>query len=418
MTGFGTIDGPASQETPERGIPVLKHLSDNCMEVRPPSPAESSDDPIGVGAPLHMIRAEGAFPARRSFFVGVAVLGVGAALTSLSFARAADSSSAQAGAAPIEVGSSKARVVIVEDPGAVNAFVPRLDVVRQMFDRGLTNWTGKASVAESWRAVVSTQDMVGIKVVSAPGPLSGTRPAVVEAAVGSMIEAGFPAKQIVIWDKHYSNLKTAGFVELAGKYGVRVAGSADAGYDSEHFYDSVVVGRLVWGDHEFGGQRPGIGRKSFVSKLLTREITKLISIAPLLNHNHAGVSGHLFSLAFGSVDNTIRFINAPGQLQMAVPDICALPEVGDKLVLNITDALVAQYYGEERALLHYARPLSQLRFSKDPVALDVLSIHEIERQRALADTPSSKIDLQLYANASLIELGVSELRDIQVEIIK
>jgi len=365
-----------------------------------------------------MIWTGPAIPARKSLFFGAATVLASVLLTLLFFARAADSSSAQPGAGPIEVGRSKARVVIVEDQGAVNAFVPRLDVVRQMFDRGLTNLTGKASVAESWRAVVSTQDVVGIKVLSAPGPLSGTRPAVVEAAVGSMVDAGFPPKQIIIWDKHYSNLKAAGFVELAEKYGVRVAGSADAGYDSEHFYDSVVVGQLVWGDHEFGGQRPGIGRKSFVSKLLTREITKLISIAPLLNHNHAGVSGHLFSLAFGSVDNTIRFINAPGQLQMAVPDICALPEVGDKLVLNITDALVAQYYGEERALLHYARPLCQLRFSKDPVALDVLSIHEIERQRALADTPSSKIDLALYANASLIELGVSELRDIQVEIIK
>ncbi|MGC8990633.1 MAG: hypothetical protein ACP5MD_10950 [Verrucomicrobiia bacterium] len=418
MTGFGIIDGPASQETPERGIHVRKHPSDNCMEVRRPSPAESSNASVGVGVPSHMLWSGGVLPERKSSVIGAATVCVSVLLTFLLFARAEDLSSARPGAAPIEVGSSKARVVIVEDPGAVNAFVPRLDVVRQMFDRGLTNWTGKASVAESWRAVVSTQDVVGIKVVSAPGPLSGTRPAVVEAAVGSMIEAGFPAKQIVIWDKHYSNLKTAGFVELAEKYGVRVAGSADAGYDSEHFYDSVVVGQLVWGDHEFGGQRPGIGRKSFVSKLLTREITKLISIAPLLNHNHAGVSGHLFSLAFGSVDNTIRFINAPGQLQMAVPDMCALPEVGDKLVLNITDALVVQYYGEERALLHYARPLCQLRFSKDPVALDVLSIHEIERQRALADTPSSKIDLQLYANASLIELGVSELRDIQVEIIK
>ncbi|HOK78181.1 MAG TPA: DUF362 domain-containing protein [Verrucomicrobiota bacterium] len=388
------------------------------MAVRPRSPTESAEAPVGAGVPSHMIWPEGAFPARKSFFVRFAPAGVSVLLTLFLFARATDSFPAQPSTAPTEVGRSKSRVVIVEDQGAVSAFVPRLDVVRQMFDRALTNWTGKASVAESWRAIVSTQDVVGIKVVSAPGPLSGTRPAVVEAAVESLVDAGFPPKQIIIWDKHYSNLKAAGFVELAEKYGVRVAGSADAGYDSEHFYDSVVVGQLVWGDHEFGGQRPGIGRKSFVSKLLTREITKLISIAPLLNHNHAGVSGHLFSLAFGSVDNTIRFINAPGQLQMAVPDICALPEVGDKLVLSITDALVAQYYGEERALLHYARPLCQLRFSKDPVALDVLSIHEIERQRALADTPSSKIDLQLYANASLIELGVSELRDIQVEIIK
>ncbi|MCX8109040.1 MAG: hypothetical protein N3G20_09575, partial [Verrucomicrobiae bacterium] len=76
------------------------------------------------------------------------------------------------------------------------------------------------------------------------------------------------------------------------------------------------------------------------------------------------------------------------------------------------------YYGEVRMLLHYAKPLCQLRFSNDPVALDVLSIHEIERLRALTETLPPKIDLQLYSNASLVELGVSDLRSIQVLVVK
>lgn len=330
----------------------------------------------------------------------------------------ANGASPQPAAALADTARPKARVLVVEDPSAVQAFTARADAVRRMIERGLTNWTGKSSTAEAWRSLLSTQDVVGIKVVSAPGPLSGTRPAVVEAVVSTMIEAGIGRDNIVIWDKHYSHLRTSGFVDLADRCGVRVAGSADVGYDTNHFYDSIVVGQLVWGDYEFGLQRPGIGRKSYVSTLITRELTKLISIAPLLNHNQAGVSGHLLSLALGSVDNSIRFLNAPGQLQMAIPDICALPEIGDRVVLNITDALVAQYYGEEQTLLHYARPLCQLRFSSDPVALDVLSVHEIERQRTLADTPSPKTDLQLYANASLVELGVSDMRDIQVEVLR
>jgi hypothetical protein len=79
---------------------------------------------------------------------------------------------------------------------------------------------------------------------------------------------------------------------------------------------------------------------------------------------------------------------------------------------------VAQYYGEEHSYLHYASILSQLRFGTDPVALDVLSVRELERQRELADTPPVKQDLQLYHNAALIDLGVSDLRDIQVEVLK
>ena len=42
------------------------------------------------------------------------------------------------------------------------------------------NWS--ATVAGACRSLVSTQDVVGIKVYSAPGPNSGTRAAVVAAA--------------------------------------------------------------------------------------------------------------------------------------------------------------------------------------------------------------------------------------------
>ena len=36
-------------------------------------------------------------------------------------------------------------------------------------------------------------------------------------------------------------------------------------------------------------------------------MTKIINVTPLLNHNLAGVSGILYGLAIGSVDNTLRF---------------------------------------------------------------------------------------------------------------
>ena len=312
----------------------------------------------------------------------------------------------------------KARVVVVEDPCAVVAFTARFEVVRGMVDRGLVTLTGKTTPAAAWRSLLSTQDIVGLKVLSAPGPLSGTRPAVAEAVVLSLLDAGVPSDRIVIWDKHFAHLKGAGFVELANRCGVRVAGSAEAGYDTHHFYDSALPGQLVWGDHEYGLQRPSLGRKSYVSSLVTQGMTRIINLTPLLNHNLAGVSGNLYGLATGSVDNTIRFLNVPGQLAFAVPDIYALEVLGDRVALSITDALVAQYYGEEHSLLHYASILGQLRFSTDPVALDVLSIRELERQRELADTPPVKLDLKLYKNASLIDLGVSEPRDIQVEIVK
>ena len=307
-------------------------------------------------------------------------------------------------------------MVIVRDPAATDAFRPRLERVRLMVDRAITNLTRKPTVPAAWRSLVATQDVVGIKVFSAPGPNSGTRPAVVAAVVEGLLAAGLPPKQIIVWDRQITDLRLAGFAELSGRYGIRVAGSAQAGWDEKTFYepDSPILGNLVWGDLEFGKKGDGLGRKSFVSKLLTRQITKIINITPLLNHNLAGVSGHLFSLATGSVDNLIRFDSSPQSLAAAIPEIYALPALGDRVVLNITDALICQYEGGERGLLHYSTMLNQLRFSRDPVALDVLSLLELDRQRQAVHAPAVKPHLQLYSIAALLQLGVNDLKRIDV----
>jgi hypothetical protein len=323
-----------------------------------------------------------------------------------------------AGAQEIPTASARpvrARVVSVFDPEASEAFRPRPEVVRSMVERGLTNLTGKALVREAWRSLVSTQDVVGIKVFSPPGPNSGTRPAVVAALVEGLLSAGLPPKSIIVWDRQASDLRLAGFYDLADRYGIRVASSAQSGYDSTNYYDTALIGTLLWGDSEFGKKGPGIGRKSFVSKLVSREMTKIINVTPMLNHNAAVVSGNLYSLASGSVDNFFRFEADPSRLATAVPEVFALPSLSDRVVLNVVDALLCQYEGGERGLLHYSTVLNEIRFSRDPVALDVLSAQEMDRQRRSAGAPAAtKPSMDLYTNAGLLELGVGDPKQIDV----
>jgi len=143
-------------------------------------------------------------------------------------------------------------------------------------------------------------------------------------------------------------------------------------------------------------------------------MTKIISITPLLNHNLVGVSGNLWGLAMGSVDNTLRFENDPDRLATAIAEIVALPVLGDRVALNIVDALICQYQGEEQTMLHYSVALNQLWLSTDPIALDVLGIQEIERQRKAAKALPVKTSLELYQNAALLEIGVSDVPHIDV----
>jgi hypothetical protein len=308
---------------------------------------------------------------------------------------------------------ARARVLVTHDPGATSTFIPAPQRISEMVDQGLTRLLGKPTVQEAWLSLISTQDTVGIKVLTGPGSTIGTRPAVVEAVVTSLLAAGLPPDQIVIWDRSFSDLQAAGMVTLARRHGVQVAGSADGGYDPQTFYETSLLGRLVWGDLEFGRDGPGVGRRSYASRLVSQRLTRIISISPLLNHNVVGVSGHLYGLTMGGVDNTLRFEGNAARLAEAVPELMA-ELFADKFVLGIVDALICQYQGESRPLLHYSTVLNQLWFSTDPVALDVLAIEELERQRQLAEIPGAKPTLELYENASLLELGVSRLSAIDV----
>jgi len=313
----------------------------------------------------------------------------------------------------------RARVVQVEQPGATMAYEAQPTVVQQMVRRGILQWTGKKDLKAAWLSVVSANDVVGLKIYSVPGAYSGTRPAVVEAVVQGLLLAGLPSSNIVIWDKHLVDMRMAGYTALADRYRVRLLGSADSGYDEKVAYtNNPLIGTLVAGDLEFDLHGKTSGRNSYVSKLVTSNLTKIISIAPLLNHNMAGVCGHLYSPAMGSVDNTARFEFSAQRLAQAVPEIYALPSLGDHVALNITDALICQYQGEQVSLLQYSTELNQIWISKDPLALDVLAIQELDRERQSRNLDSHGDNPDLYQNAALLELGVGDPAKVRLEIVK
>ena len=323
---------------------------------------------------------------------------------------------------PLHATNSSVRVVILQGENLLDAFLPNDARVNAAFNRGLTYFTQTTTVSNAWRTLVATNDIVGIKVFSAPGPLAGTRPAVVAAIVRGLLAAGQPPGQIMIWDRHAGDLRAAGYFSLGEQLGVRVAGAAEAGYDTNSFYlpDSPVIGMLVWGDQEFGRTNKDftVGKKSFVSKLVSRQMTKIISVAPLLNENAAGVCGHFFSLAFGSLDNTRRFEGNPDRLAVALPEIDALPVIGDRVVLHVTDALLAQYQGGPAGYLQFSAVRNELWFSHDPVALDTLALKELMLERRRVEAPPLPTNFAIYTNAVLLQLGIDDPTRIQVERIR
>jgi hypothetical protein len=327
-------------------------------------------------------------------------------------------------------------VVEVHDRAATEVFRPRQEPLGPMMRRGISELLGSADAAEGLGKLVGADDIVGIKVYALKDGAGGVRPEVVRALIELLGEAGVPAEHIVIWDRSWEALYGAGFVKLAQECGVRVEATAEAGFDKEVFYSSFFPSSLVYGDVEFAKERQGLsqkeeksvepairiepglsadeeqpGRRSFVSRLLSQEVTRIILVTPLLHHNSLGATGHIYSLASGSTDNFLRFEADGYRLAEAATEIYAMEAVGDKVVLCITDALFCQYRGQSASFLHYTQELNELWFSRDPVALDARAFRkmmDIRRDRAMeAGVPMDVAwaGRTLLENALLLELG-------------
>jgi hypothetical protein len=317
--------------------------------------------------------------------------------------------------------ASKPNIIVVKDNTSAKRWKIDNTAVTEMITEGLLQLTKKPDINSAWLSLVSPRDTIGIKVNAVPGKIGGTRIEVVDTVVKGLLKAQVPPDHIVIWDASIKELSTAGFDNLAKRHNIRIAGSKDAGWDKSVVYDSPIVGTLITGDAEFKSGEEITSRKSYLSRLISQELTRIISIQPLINHNKVGVSGHLVGLTRGSVDNNRRFGISNAILVESIPNIIALEDkeqkrhIGDKIALCITDALYFQYFGQSKALLHYTEPLGQLRFSTDPVALDILSIEELEQQRQRL-----KIEFQpprsiLYKNATWLQIGESDPAKLRVE---
>ena len=71
--------------------------------------------------------------------------------------------------------------------------------------------TGQPTVASAWGSLVKPSDVVGIKVCTNGAPLFSSHPAVVNAIVAGLAEAGVPPQNIVVWDREESLLKSGRF---------------------------------------------------------------------------------------------------------------------------------------------------------------------------------------------------------------
>ncbi|MCX7885826.1 MAG: DUF362 domain-containing protein [Verrucomicrobiae bacterium] len=299
---------------------------------------------------------------------------------------------------------SSSRVVVVQDSSAQN--------LRRMVAAGLKALTDSPDEPTAWRKIVSSNDVVGIKINTQAAPLLATHRAVVDALVEGLRSAGVPPQRIWIFDRDPVKMRQAGFA--ADETAREVAIVGQSGWDEEAFYENKLVGQLIWGDLLFRSTGEQLSTRSHLPKLLTRTITKLINVPVLQSHDACGLCGCLHNLSLGMVDNTRRFEHYGQNGDPAIAEICALPTVRRKLVLNVMDALVAGYAGGPAFRPQYSWQPNALFFSFDPVALDTICLQQIEAKRKEANIPSLRARASHIATAARLGLGQNDPKFIQI----
>jgi hypothetical protein len=304
--------------------------------------------------------------------------------------------------------NSRARVVVAQDPAAIQSFDPNPERAHQLVDRGVLALTQTRTVADAWRVFVHSNDVVGIKIVARSGPLFSVRKDVVRAVVDGLRSASMRDGNIIVWDKYQNDLVEAGYDLSDDTNNVQVIGVIPAiGFDPVVKLRSPYAGKLIWGDLLFG-QPDDISGESHLTRLVTQRCTKLINIVVLADHSEVGLSGCLLNLALGSVDNTRRFQNSAAACDTAVPEICAMPELRDKTVLHIVDGLLGQYALGPNFHPEFTWHHGAICLSTDPVALDTVALGEIELRRKRAGLVSVANKAKFIQTAAQLGLGTAD----------
>lgn len=293
--------------------------------------------------------------------------------------------------------------------------VPQTSVVQRMVDSLVCNLTGKTTVAEAWKTLVAPTDTVGIKVSASGRSVSGTHPAVVDAIVRGLHDAGVPAGKIIVWDRNLDDLLAAGFRSTGGGY--RLVGVDPAtGYDSKEPVSAPVLGKLIWGDRKFG-DRSGLdfaerletgeqlSSKSYFARVLSQEVTKVINVPSLTDSFLTGINGAMANMTVANLDNWRRFAKSAAAGDPYIAEIYADPRIHDKVVVTILDALVLQYAGGPFPNPNYLVDNLTLFASKDPVAIDATAVRLIDEMRKTGKLPSIRRMTSYVEAGSALGLG-------------
>jgi hypothetical protein len=276
------------------------------------------------------------------------------------------------------------RVVAVNHPGCIVNNGYQAGPIRQMMQKGMAELTKAPSWTDAWRMLFEKGDVVGIKVSPVGGKKFCSDQIVLHEILDGLQAAGVPAKDVIVFSRYRQEILDAG-IDKWLPLGVRWDAPSEkydesqhdmAGYDPDHFMEMALIkpGEDLNDPHM---------RRSYVARIVTKQINKFINLPVLKHHQSAGVTIALKNMSHGMVNNVNRShvtgtLNACG---VFIPSVVSLPVIREKATLHICDAVRAGYHGGPGTPWAYVWEHKTMYFATDPVALDKTGLKAIDVKR-------------------------------------
>jgi hypothetical protein len=272
-------------------------------------------------------------------------------------------------------------------------------------------------------------DLVGIKVSPVAGASLCSDALVLRQILDGLAQAGVAARDVVVFNRYKEEFLAAGIDKWLPE-GVRWTAPSEryddfqldmGGYDGDHFMEMALI-------------KPGENandvhfRRSYVSKVVTKDINKFINLPVLKHHQSAGVTVCLKNMSHGIVNNVNRSHLTPtsNACGVFIPSAVSLPAIREKATLQICDGVKASYHGGPSFKPQFVWEHKTMYFATDPVALDKTGLKAIDARRAkagmepVATSKPDKFSTYLNCQVEHIEfagmLGLGEFDDAKIDV--
>jgi uncharacterized protein (DUF362 family) len=262
--------------------------------------------------------------------------------------------------------AGKSKVVVAKDP-ALHGAGGQLDEKRviELLDRAIASYTGHDRPVDSWKHIVPTDKVIGLKVNGLGGKGISTHLALVLAVCERLQQAGVKSGNIIVWDRKARDLEACGLTINTDPGKIRVFGSDVSGYEDE---------KETWGKASIK-----------LSKILTQECAMVIGMPILKDHGMAGVTFAMKNM-YGVVDKPADLHG--GNCNPGVADLNCIPTIREKVRFTIGDAMSSVYNGGPGFRPEFLWQPNTLIVGEDRVAVDHTAWQILDKKRAEAGLPS------------------------------